>query len=130
MLSHVINRGTGKKAQLPYFAAGKTGTTQNYRDAWFVGWAGGYVAAVWVGNDNEKPMNKVGGGTIPAEIWHDVMLAAHNISPISTDTDDIGSLLEDGASTDSIGDLIEEENLDDSANSKPSTLEGLLDSIF
>ena len=136
MLSHVINRGTGKKAQLPYFAAGKTGTTQNYRDAWFVGWAGGYVAAVWVGNDNEKPMNKVGGGTIPAEIWHDVMLAAHNINPLSTtENDGIASLIDDSAtSSDSIGDLIEEENLDDDANTKnstkPSTLEGLIDSIF
>lgn len=134
MLSHVITRGTGKKAQLPYFAAGKTGTTQNYRDAWFVGWAGGYVAAVWVGNDNEKPMNKVGGGTIPAEIWHDVMLAAHNIRPLSDETDDIGALIDDNASADSIGDLIEEEDLADEpkvkTKSSPSTLEGLLDSIF
>ena len=135
MLSHVINRGTGKKARLPYFAAGKTGTTQNYRDAWFVGWAGGYVAAVWVGNDNEKPMNKVGGGTIPAEIWHDVMLAAHNINPINTtENDGIASLIDDTATdSDSIGDLIEEENLDNSvqdSSSTPSTLDGLIDSIF
>ena len=135
MLSHVINRGTGKKARLPYFAAGKTGTTQNYRDAWFVGWAGGYVAAVWVGNDNEKPMNKVGGGTIPAEIWHDVMLAAHNINPINTtENDGIASLIDDTTTdSDSIGDLIEEENLDNSvqdSSSTPSTLDGLIDSIF
>lgn len=134
MLSHVITRGTGKKAQLPYFAAGKTGTTQNYRDAWFVGWGGGYVAAVWVGNDNEKPMNKVGGGTIPAEIWHDVMLAAHNIKPLTTNADDIGLLIDDNTSADSIGDLIEEEDMTDETKAKtksaPSTLEGLLDSIF
>ena len=134
MLSHVITRGTGKKAQLPYFAAGKTGTTQNYRDAWFVGWGGGYVAAVWVGNDNEKPMNKVGGGTIPAEIWHDVMLAAHNIKPLATNADDIGLLIDDNTSADSIGDLIEEEDLTDENKAKtksaPSSLEGLLDSIF
>lgn len=134
MLSHVITRGTGKKAQLPYFTAGKTGTTQNYRDAWFVGWGGGYVAAVWVGNDNEKPMNKVGGGTIPAEIWHDVMLAAHNIKPLATNADDIGLLIDDNTSADSIGDLIEEEDLTDETKAKtksaPSTLEGLLDSIF
>ena len=132
MLNHVITRGTGKKAQLPYFAAGKTGTTQNYRDAWFVGWAGGYVAAVWVGNDNEKPMNKVGGGTIPAEIWHDVMLAAHNINPLSDETDSIGALIDYGsASSDSIGDLIEEDLDNESKTSaSPSTLENLLDSIF
>ena len=92
------------------------------------------MAAVWVGNDNEKPMNKVGGGTIPAEIWHDVMLAAHNIRPLSDETDDIGALIDDNASADSIGDLIEEEDLADEpkvkTNSSPSTLEGLLDSIF
>ncbi len=135
MLSHVINRGTGQKAKLPYFAAGKTGTTQNYRDAWFVGWGGGYVAAVWVGNDNEKPMNKVGGGTIPAEIWHDVMLAAHNINPLNdSENNGIDALIDDKVGSDSIGDLIEEENLDDDnkapSTSTPSTLEGLLDSIF
>ena len=67
---------------------------------------------------------------VSREIWHDVMLAAHNIKPLDTEDDDIGSLIEDNVSADSIGDLIEEENLDDSANSKPSTLEGLLDNIF
>lgn len=73
MLEAVINQGTGKKAKLPIFAAGKTGTTQNYRDAWFIGWTNKYIAAVWVGNDNDKPMNKIGGGNLPAEIWHDIM---------------------------------------------------------
>ena len=57
MMEKVINQGTGHKARLPIFAAGKTGTTQNYRDAWFIGWTNKYVAAVWVGNDNDKPMN-------------------------------------------------------------------------
>ncbi|MCQ2735429.1 MAG: transglycosylase domain-containing protein, partial [Alphaproteobacteria bacterium] len=58
MLEKVINQGTGHKAQLPIFAAGKTGTTQNYRDAWFIGWTNKYVAAVWVGNDHDKPVDR------------------------------------------------------------------------
>lgn len=74
MLESVISSGTGKKAKLPVFAAGKTGTTQDYRDAWFVGWTDQYVAAVWVGNDDNSPMKNVGGGSLPAQIWQKIML--------------------------------------------------------
>jgi penicillin-binding protein 1A len=81
MLENVINQGTGKRAKLPIFAVGKTGTTQNYRDAWFIGWTNKYIAAVWVGNDNDKPMNKVGGGGLPAQIWHDIMLTTVKDTP-------------------------------------------------
>lgn len=73
MLEDVINRGTGRRAQLPFYAAGKTGTSQDYRDAWFVGFTGKYVCAVWVGNDDNSPMRGVTGGTLPAEIWRRVM---------------------------------------------------------
>lgn len=76
MLEKVITSGTGRKAKLPFFAAGKTGTSQDYRDAWFVGFTDKYVAAVWVGNDDNSPMKKVGGSSLPAEIWRKVMLAA------------------------------------------------------
>ena len=51
------------------YTAGKTGTTQDYRDAWFVGVAGSDIIAVWVGNDNDTPMNKVYGGTVPAAVF-------------------------------------------------------------
>ena len=74
MLSEVIQSGTGKKAKLPFFAAGKTGTSQDYRDAWFVGFSRGYTIAVWLGNDDNSPMKNVGGGSLPAEIWHNLML--------------------------------------------------------
>lgn len=77
MLERVIQTGTGRKAKLPFFAAGKTGTSQDYRDAWFVGFTDKYIAAVWVGNDDNSPMKKVGGSSLPAEIWRKVMLAAH-----------------------------------------------------
>ncbi len=76
MMTAVIQRGTGKRAALPSFAAGKTGTTQDHRDAWFVGWTKDYVAAVWVGNDDNSSMKGVTGGTLPAEIWRKIMLSA------------------------------------------------------
>jgi len=79
MLNSALLRGTGKRAAIPkHMAAGKTGTTQNSRDAWFVGYTAHYVAGVWVGNDTGKPMKKeVTGGTLPASLWHDIMQHAH-----------------------------------------------------
>jgi penicillin-binding protein 1A len=56
---------------------GKTGTTQSYRDAWFIGYSAHYVGGVWIGNDNGARMRKVTGGSLPAELWHDVMTYAH-----------------------------------------------------
>lgn len=73
MLENVITNGTGKRARLPFFAAGKTGTSQDNRDAWFVGFTDKYVAAVWVGNDDNSPMKGVSGSNIPAQIWQKIM---------------------------------------------------------
>lgn len=75
MLEKVISQGTGRRAEIPGFAAGKTGTTQDYRDAWFVGFTDEYVIAVWVGNDDNSPMKGVTGGTLPAEIWRKIALS-------------------------------------------------------
>jgi penicillin-binding protein 1A len=78
MLSATIRFGTGQKAALEgHEAAGKTGTTQSFRDAWFVGYTAQYVGGVWIGNDNGRRMKKVTGGTLPAKLWHDIMLTAH-----------------------------------------------------
>jgi len=78
MLESVILDGTGARARLPgRRAAGKTGTSQNSRDAWFVGYTGQMVAGVWVGNDDDTPMREVTGGSLPADIWRQFMVAAH-----------------------------------------------------
>ena len=77
-----IEVGTGDQAKLPVWAAGKTGTTQSYRDAWFVGWADDIVTAVWVGNRAAQvPMTNVHGiavtgGSFPASIWRQFMTEA------------------------------------------------------
>lgn len=73
MLANVINYGTGRKAQIAGFGAGKTGTSQGNRDAWFVGFNNRYVAAVWLGNDDDSPMKGVSGANLPAEIWQKTM---------------------------------------------------------
>ncbi len=79
MLGEVIASGTGKAAALSNgrAAAGKTGTSQNYRDAWFAGFTADRTCVVWMGNDDGKPMKKVVGGGLPARLWRDVMDAAH-----------------------------------------------------
>jgi penicillin-binding protein 1A len=78
MLSTAVQIGTGRRAALAGHAvAGKTGTTQDFRDAWFIGYTAHLTAGVWVGNDDGKPMNKVVGGSLPAEIWRGVMEDAH-----------------------------------------------------
>ena len=73
LLRGVVERGTGRAAALPGFAAGKTGTAQNYRDAWFIGFNESLVVGVWVGNDDHSPMRRVTGGTLPAAIWKKFM---------------------------------------------------------
>ncbi|MBB3659646.1 1A family penicillin-binding protein [Rhizobium sp. BK650] len=76
LLQLVVERGTGRGADPGAFAAGKTGTSQNNRDAWFVGFTKPLVAGVWVGNDDDAPMKGVTGGALPARIWRDFMQEA------------------------------------------------------
>ena len=77
MLSKVMVDGTGRRARLNRPSAGKTGTSQNFRDAWFIGYTPDLIVSVWVGNDDGKGMNKVTGGGMPAIIWRDIMEYAH-----------------------------------------------------
>jgi len=82
MMAEIINSGTGTRARLPdRQAAGKTGTTQAARDAWFVGFTADYVAGVWMGYDDNTPLSGVTGGGLPAEIWREVMLRVHEGVP-------------------------------------------------
>ncbi|HMH65255.1 MAG TPA: penicillin-binding transpeptidase domain-containing protein, partial [Rhizomicrobium sp.] len=83
MLYRVVINGTGGYASLHgREAAGKTGTTQDSHDAWFVGFTTDYVAAAWVGNDDSSPTRGVTGGTLPAYIWRDTMLVAEQGMPL------------------------------------------------
>ncbi|MEL0105425.1 MAG: PBP1A family penicillin-binding protein [Rhodospirillaceae bacterium] len=81
MLSRVLFDGTGKKAHLGRSAAGKTGTSQNFRDAWFIGYTADLIAGVWMGNDNATPMKGVTGGGLPADMWRNFMRHAHRNMP-------------------------------------------------
>ncbi|MBB4238703.1 1A family penicillin-binding protein [Rhizobium esperanzae] len=76
LLQLVVERGTGRGADPGTFAAGKTGTSQNNRDAWFVGFTDALVVGVWVGNDDDAPMKGVTGGALPAHIWRDFVREA------------------------------------------------------
>ncbi|HUN52328.1 MAG TPA: PBP1A family penicillin-binding protein [Candidatus Sulfotelmatobacter sp.] len=81
LLAGVVESGTGRAALLDRPAAGKTGTTQDFRDAWFIGYTADLVAGVWVGNDDAEPMKRVTGGSLPVRIWRDFMLAGESGQP-------------------------------------------------
>jgi len=80
MMNKVVEEGTGKRAILEggIKAAGKTGTTNSYRDAWFVGFTGNFICGVWFGNDDYSSTNRMTGGSLPAQTWHDIMAFAHD----------------------------------------------------
>jgi penicillin-binding protein 1A len=79
MLTHVVSEGTARAAALDGVSvAGKTGTTNGYKDAWFDGFTGNYVGIVWYGNDDDTPMNNMTGGALPARTWHEIMVYAHH----------------------------------------------------
>jgi penicillin-binding protein 1A len=101
MMNHVVEEGTAKRAMLDGIkAAGKTGTTNAYRDAWFVGYTGNFVCGVWFGNDDYSPLNRMTGGSLPAQTWHEIMAYAHqglelkNIPGVAPNPATIGPMLE------------------------------------
>ncbi len=94
LLQSAVRNGTGVAARLNVPTYGKTGTTQNHRDALFIGFAGDLVVGVWVGNDDNSPMNGVVGGSVPARLWKNFMQAALNHdSPAPVRRDPVGDLV-------------------------------------
>ena len=85
MMRETILSGTAQKAQLPAWpAAGKTGTSQDFRDAWFIGFTSHLVAGVWIGNDDSSPTKKATGGGVPAEIWSKLMKVGHQGTAVAS----------------------------------------------
>ena len=101
LLRQAVNKGTGRAAMLPVANYGKTGTTQDNRDALFVGYAGDLVVGVWVGRDDNSPLGRMSGGTVPARIWKNFMTralrlkpaAAPRVSPPAEEDPDIGDII-------------------------------------
>jgi len=83
MMTGAVQTGTARNAAFAWPAAGKTGTSQNSRDAWFVGYTANLTTGVWFGNDDGKPMKNVTGGVLPAQAWHEFMVAAHEGVPVA-----------------------------------------------
>jgi penicillin-binding protein 1A len=108
MMRQVLVSGSGGAARVPgYDLAGKTGTTSDYRDAWFVGYTGGFAAAVWVGRDNNTPMKGVTGGAFPARIWRAFMTGALPRLRVSTIPGGEPVPQAPAVSGDPIGDILE-----------------------
>lgn len=82
MLRNALEKGTGKLANFNRPVAGKTGTSQNFRDAWFIGYSADLIAGVWMGNDNQASMKNITGGGLPAQAWRRFMVAAHTRTPV------------------------------------------------
>ncbi|PSH67610.1 penicillin-binding protein [Phyllobacterium brassicacearum] len=84
MLRQTVESGTATKAKFGWPAAGKTGTSQNFRDAWFIGYTSNLATGVWFGNDDGRPTKKITGGSLPAIAWKDFMVAAHKGVPVAS----------------------------------------------
>src|SRR6202795_576484 len=84
MMQETLLSGTAHKAELPgWMAAGKTGTSQDFRDAWFIGYTANLITGVWLGNDDNSPTKKATGGGLPVEVWTRFMKAAHQGVPVA-----------------------------------------------
>jgi penicillin-binding protein 1A len=84
MMQETLISGTARKAEIPgWIAAGKTGTSQDFRDAWFIGYTANLVTGVWLGNDDNSPTKKATGGGLPVEVWTRFMKAAHQGVPVA-----------------------------------------------
>jgi membrane peptidoglycan carboxypeptidase len=123
MMENVVRSGTGQRASFgEWEIAGKTGTTQGARDAWFIGFTADYATGVWMGYDDNTPLTGVTGGGLPAEIWRETMQRIHQ--------DDAPKQLPMSRKlTDTAGTSVQPESSAPS-NKQDATIEGLLRGIF
>jgi penicillin-binding protein 1A len=129
MMLEVTATGTGKAARLEdHPTAGKTGTTQDFRDAWFVGFTADLVCGVWIGNDNNTPMKKATGGTLPAHIFHAFMSdAEQGLPPRALAGTALIASAAEAASSDA---PVPDQAAPEEKKSEPDTLQKLLNGIF
>jgi penicillin-binding protein 1A len=141
LMVETVTTGTGKAARLADRpTAGKTGTTQDFHDAWFVGFTGDLVCGVWIGNDDNAPMVHATGGTLPAKIWHNFMAEAEAGLPVKPLA---GSSAPSSAPGDAIATTLAADTPpatgdqpaapdapDDADTKKPGTIEDIINGIF
>ena len=136
MLYEVVQEGTGRGASLgAREVAGKTGTTQDYRDAWFIGYTPDLVAGVWVGNDDFSPMKGVTGGGLPAQIWRGFMTAALKNTPLTplpraTPEEEENQTAAEGATDDEEAAAEEQQERQDQAQRRQAEHRGFFDWLF
>ncbi|HWD26835.1 MAG TPA: PBP1A family penicillin-binding protein [Rhizomicrobium sp.] len=139
LMVETVTTGTGKAARLADRpTAGKTGTTQDFHDAWFVGFTGDLVCGVWIGNDDNAPMVHATGGTLPAKIWHNFMADAENGLPVKPLAGSSAPPPPDAIATAIGADTAAASNdqppapdaPDDGGDKKPSTIEDVINGIF
>ncbi len=127
MMENTIQTGTGKNAKIDRPAAGKTGTSQSLRDAWFVGFSSDLVVGVWFGNDDDSPMKDITGGTAPALLWSDFMKKAHIGKPPKALSDSIIKVNRDEENKSRIERLIKKSK---EMEKRKNVFEKILDNFF
>ncbi len=127
MMENTIQTGTGKNAKIDRPAAGKTGTSQSLRDAWFVGFSSDLVVGVWFGNDDDSPMKDITGGTAPALLWSDFMKKAHLGKPPKALSDSIIKVNRDEENKSRIERLIKKSK---EMEKRKNVFEKILDNFF
>ena len=127
MMENTIKTGTGKNAKIDRPAAGKTGTSQSLRDAWFVGFSSDLVVGVWFGNDDDSPMKDITGGTAPALLWSDFMKKAHLGKPPKALSDSIIKVNRDEENKSRIERLIKKSK---EMEKRKNVFEKILDNFF